>query len=203
MVGCWTRWAAVLIQRNIILLTYVKERIFLKQTVLIPSVPCTGSVVIPWIVLHTTSYGVFSLAFRNRRISVPVILVLEALWLGGAELFYWLLATRSFLPILKNFPVCWNSQRFSVPCHCCGHTCGWWWLCFVTSDTAYASPVPRVLDWASWLPCQVHSMPLTWHKEKKKFPVFSLPYSAISLLFLSGAAAAGRGRITSVNCGNL
>lgn len=86
--------------------------------------------------------------------------------------FFWLLATRSFLPNLKKFPVCWNFQCFTFPCHCCGHTCGWWWLCFVTSDTAYASPVPKVLDWASWLPCQVHSMPLTWHKEKKLFPFF-------------------------------
>lgn len=187
-------------------MTYATERMPLEQTVLIPSVPCTGSVVIPWIVLHTASYVCFfffPLAFRNRSITVPAILVLEVLWLDGAELFYWLVATRSFLPNLKKFPLCWNFQCFTLPCHCCGHTCGWWWLCFVTSDTAYALPVPTVLDWASWLPCQAHSMPLTWHKEKKKFPFFSFSSSAISLLFLSGAAAAERGRITSVNCGNL
>ena len=36
------------------------------------------------------------LAFRNRHITVPAVLMLEALWLDRTELVYWLLATGSF-----------------------------------------------------------------------------------------------------------
>lgn len=138
----------------------------LEQTVLVPSVPCTGSVVIPWIVLHTASLGFFSLAFRNRSITVPAILVLEALWLDAAELFYWLLATRTFLPILKIFPVCWNFQCFPLPCHCCGHSCGWWWLFFVTPDTAYASQCRRCRTELPGHPAKRTACP--WHDIKKR-----------------------------------
>lgn len=96
-------------KRAIILLTYVTKKLqkaqLLELTVFISSVIYTGSLVTPWTGLHSPSYGVF-LAIRSRHIAVPAILMLEALWLDGTELFYWLLATRSFLPTLEKFPVC-------------------------------------------------------------------------------------------------
>lgn len=153
----------------------------------------------------------FLLAFRNRHITVPFVLMLEALWLDRTELFYWLLATGvgffvcllGFFYLLRRILQFASIRCFTLPCHCCGHSCGQSWLCFVSPGTDYSSPVPKVLYWASWQPHQAHSMPWSDIKKIKSSQFFFSSFYCYCLLFLSAAAAAGRGCVTFVNCWNL
>lgn len=160
VVGRWIRWTAVLIQRNIHLIDICHRKLsFLNRQC---SVTCTGSAVIPWIVLHTASYGAFSLAFRSRSITVPALLVLEALRLDGAELFYWLLATRSFLPALEKFPVCWNPVFHPPMSLLWPH---WWLMVTLLCDTWHClcltSAEGAGLSFLATLPSAQHASDMT------------------------------------------
>lgn len=161
-----------------ILLTYVTKRLqkaqHLELTVFISSVIDTGSVVILWIGLHTSSYGFF---FWHLETDTSLFL-LSLCWrlydLIEQSCFIGFWSSGVFCLLWRNFQLA-SIQCFALPCHCCGHSCGRSWLCFVTPGTDYSSPMLKVLKQASWQPHQVHSMPLKWHKENKKFPNFFPP----------------------------
>lgn len=154
----------------------------------------------------------FLLAFRNRLITVPAVLMLEALWLDRTELFYWLLATG-----VVFFFVCWGfffaySGEF----------------CSLLASAASPSPLTAVATAVADLgfalchlaliipyqcrrcctelpgsPTKRTACPWSDIKKIRSSQFFFSSSSTISLLFLSAAAAAGRGCVTFVNCWNL